>query len=55
MYSLLSIYVCYLIRSMEIIIAAPETVTQTSPTLASLTAVSAHLKIYHSEVMVTTI
>lgn len=51
MYSLLNIYVCYLIRSMEIIDSDFETVIPTNPTLATLTDASTHLKIPHREVM----
>lgn len=52
MYSLLSIYVCYLIRRMEIIVSDFKTVIPTNPILATLTDASIHLKIPHSKVMV---
>lgn len=48
-YSLLSIYVCYLIRSMEIIVSDFETVIPTNTILASLTDASTHLKIPHKK------
>lgn len=47
MYSLLSIYVCYLIRNMETIVSDLETVIPTNPILATLTDGSTHIKIPH--------